>query len=98
MTSSGPIAAGVDLALYSSHKFLGGPTGGHRPPPPRPRSRCVPAEQAGSAVAMKVGKEGVRRAHRGGWEAWSGATMPPSARANAGAGISGGTRCRGGPA
>jgi L-seryl-tRNA(Ser) seleniumtransferase len=55
---SGPLAAGADLALYSSHKFLGGPTGGvvagrHD------LVRAAFLQNVGIGRGMKIGKEGV---------------------------------------
>jgi L-seryl-tRNA(Ser) seleniumtransferase len=55
---SGPFAAGADLVLYSSHKFLGGPTGGivagrHD------LVRAAFLQNGGIGRGMKVGKEGV---------------------------------------
>lgn len=54
----GPLAAGADMALYSSHKFLGGPTGGivagHRD-----LVRAAFLQNGGIGRGMKVGKEGV---------------------------------------
>jgi L-seryl-tRNA(Ser) seleniumtransferase len=54
----GFLAAGADLALYSSHKFLGGPTGGIV----AGRKELVRAaylQNAGIGRGMKVGKEGI---------------------------------------
>lgn len=52
------VAAGADLALYSSHKFLGGPTGGivagHRD-----LVRAAYLQNGGIGRGMKVGKEGI---------------------------------------
>jgi L-seryl-tRNA(Ser) seleniumtransferase len=55
---TGPIAAGADLALYSSHKFLGGPTAGIV----AGRRDLVSAaylQNGGIGRGMKVGKEGI---------------------------------------
>jgi L-seryl-tRNA(Ser) seleniumtransferase len=55
---TGFLAAGADLALYSSHKFLGGPTGGVV----AGRKGLVRAaflQNFGIGRGMKVGKEGV---------------------------------------
>jgi L-seryl-tRNA(Ser) seleniumtransferase len=55
---TGPLAAGADLALYSSHKFLGGPTGGII----AGRLDLVRAaflQNGGIGRGMKVGKEGI---------------------------------------
>jgi len=55
---TGFIAAGADIALYSSHKFLGGPTGGIV----AGRKNLVRAaflQNVGIGRGMKIGKEGV---------------------------------------
>jgi L-seryl-tRNA(Ser) seleniumtransferase len=54
----GFIAAGADLALYSSHKFLGGPTGGIVAGR-RDLVRAAYLQNGGIGRGMKVGKEGV---------------------------------------
>jgi D-glucosaminate-6-phosphate ammonia-lyase len=54
----GFLAAGADLALYSSHKFLGGPTGGIV----AGRTELVRAtylQNSGIGRGMKIGKEGI---------------------------------------
>jgi len=54
----GFLAAGADIALYSSHKFLGGPTGGIV----AGRTELVRAtymQNMGIGRGMKVGKEGI---------------------------------------
>jgi L-seryl-tRNA(Ser) seleniumtransferase len=55
---TGMIAAGADLALYSSHKFLGGPTGGIVAGR-RDLVRAAFLQNGGIGRGMKVGKEGV---------------------------------------
>src|SRR6185312_2534565 len=55
---TGMLAAGADLALYSSHKFLGGPTGGIVAGR-RDLVRAAFLQNAGIGRGMKVGKEGV---------------------------------------
>ncbi|HXQ45999.1 MAG TPA: aminotransferase class V-fold PLP-dependent enzyme [Caulobacteraceae bacterium] len=55
---TGPLAAGADLALYSSHKFLGGPTGGILAGR-RDLVRAAFLQNGGIGRGMKVGKEGV---------------------------------------
>ncbi len=55
---TGPIALGADLVIYSSHKFLGGPTGGLI----AGRKELVRAcylQNRGPGRLMKVGKEGI---------------------------------------
>ncbi len=52
------IAAGADLALYSAHKFLGGPTAGIVAGR-RELVRAVYAQNHGIGRGMKVGKEGI---------------------------------------
>jgi len=52
------LAAGADLALYSSHKFLGGPTGGIVAGR-RDLVRAAFLQNGGIGRGMKVGKEGV---------------------------------------
>ena len=54
----GFIAVGADLALYSSHKFLGGPTGGIVAGR-RDLVRAAYLQNGGIGRGMKVGKEGV---------------------------------------
>jgi len=54
----GPLAAGADLALYSAHKFLGGPTGGIVAGR-RDLVRAAFLQNGGIGRGMKVGKEGV---------------------------------------
>jgi L-seryl-tRNA(Ser) seleniumtransferase len=54
----GPLAAGADLALYSSHKFLGGPTGGIVAGR-RDLVRASFLQNGGIGRGMKVGKEGI---------------------------------------
>ena len=54
----GPLAAGADLALYSSHKFLGGPTGGIVAGR-RDLVRAAFLQNSGIGRGMKVGKEGI---------------------------------------
>ncbi len=54
----GMIAAGADLALYSSHKFLGGPTGGIVAGR-RDLVRAAFLQNGGIGRGMKVGKEGI---------------------------------------
>jgi L-seryl-tRNA(Ser) seleniumtransferase len=54
----GFIAAGADLALYSSHKFLGGPTGGIVAGR-RDLVRAAYLQNSGIGRGMKVGKEGI---------------------------------------
>ncbi len=54
----GFLAAGADVALYSSHKFLGGPTGGIV----AGRTELVRAaylQNSGIGRGMKIGKEGM---------------------------------------
>jgi len=55
---TGPIAAGADLALYSAHKFLGGPTGGIVAGR-RGLVRAAFLQNGGIGRGMKVGKEGI---------------------------------------
>jgi L-seryl-tRNA(Ser) seleniumtransferase len=55
---AGFLAAGADLALYSSHKFLGGPTGGIVAGR-RDLVRAAFLQNSGIGRGMKVGKEGV---------------------------------------
>ena len=47
----GFLAAGADLAVYSAHKFLGGPTAGHRSPGARIWSGRPSCRTAASAAA-----------------------------------------------
>jgi L-seryl-tRNA(Ser) seleniumtransferase len=54
----GMLAAGADLALYSAHKFLGGPTGGIVAGR-RDLVRAAYLQNVGIGRGMKVGKEGV---------------------------------------
>jgi L-seryl-tRNA(Ser) seleniumtransferase len=54
----GMLAAGADLALYSSHKFLGGPTGGIVAGR-RDLVRAAFLQNSGIGRGMKVGKEGI---------------------------------------
>ena len=54
----GMIAAGADLALYSSHKFLGGPTGGIVAGR-RDLVRAAFLQNSGIGRGMKVGKESI---------------------------------------
>ncbi|MBB3999525.1 aminotransferase class V-fold PLP-dependent enzyme [Aureimonas pseudogalii] len=54
----GFLAAGADLALYSSHKFLGGPTGGIVAGR-RDLVRAAYLQNGGVGRGMKVGKEGI---------------------------------------
>jgi D-glucosaminate-6-phosphate ammonia-lyase len=54
----GLIAAGADLALYSSHKFLGGPTGGIVAGR-KDLVRAAFLQNSGIGRGMKVGKEGI---------------------------------------
>jgi D-glucosaminate-6-phosphate ammonia-lyase len=54
----GMIAAGADLALYSSHKFLGGPTGGIVAGR-RDLVRAAFLQNGGIGRGMKIGKEGI---------------------------------------
>ena len=54
----GLLAAGADLALYSSHKFLGGPTGGIVAGR-RDLVRAAFLQNSGIGRGMKVGKEGI---------------------------------------
>jgi len=55
---TGMIAAGADLALYSAHKFLGGPTGGIVAGR-RELVRAAFLQNSGIGRGMKVGKEGI---------------------------------------
>ena len=55
---TGFLAAGADLALYSAHKFLGGPTGGVVAGR-RDLVRAAFLQNGGIGRGMKVGKEGV---------------------------------------
>jgi L-seryl-tRNA(Ser) seleniumtransferase len=55
---TGMLAAGADIALYSSHKFLGGPTGGIVAGR-RDLVRAAFLQNLGIGRGMKVGKEGV---------------------------------------
>lgn len=55
---TGFLAAGADLALYSSHKFLGGPTGGIVAGR-RDLVRAAFLQNGGIGRGMKVGKEGI---------------------------------------
>ncbi len=55
---TGFLAAGADLALYSSHKFLGGPTAGIVAGR-RDLVRAAFLQNSGVGRGMKVGKEGV---------------------------------------
>ncbi len=54
----GFLAAGGDLALYSSHKFLGGPTGGIVAGR-KDLVRAAYLQNGGIGRGMKVGKEGI---------------------------------------
>ncbi|WP_152046335.1 aminotransferase class V-fold PLP-dependent enzyme [Aureimonas psammosilenae] len=54
----GFLAAGADLALYSSHKFLGGPTGGIVAGR-KDLVRAAYLQNNGIGRGMKVGKEGI---------------------------------------
>ncbi len=97
MTSRGVLAAGADLALYSSHKFLGGPTGGIVAGR-RDLVRAAFLQNGGIGRGMKVGKEGIAGtiAALEAWERRDHAARPRAR--DAGARICGGTRCRAGPA
>jgi D-glucosaminate-6-phosphate ammonia-lyase len=55
---TGFLAAGADLVLYSSHKFLGGPTGGIVAGR-RDLVRAAFLQNGGIGRGMKVGKEGI---------------------------------------
>ena len=55
---TGMLAAGADLALYSSHKFLGGPTAGIIAGR-RDLVRAAFLQNGGIGRGMKVGKEGI---------------------------------------
>jgi len=55
---TGFLAAGADIALYSSHKFLGGPTGGIVAGR-RELVRAAFLQNGGIGRGMKVGKEGI---------------------------------------
>jgi len=55
---TGMLAAGADLALYSTHKFLGGPTGGIVAGR-RDLVRAAFLQNSGIGRGMKVGKEGI---------------------------------------
>jgi L-seryl-tRNA(Ser) seleniumtransferase len=55
---TGFLAAGADIALYSSHKFLGGPTAGIVAGR-RDLVRAAFLQNAGIGRGMKVGKEGI---------------------------------------
>jgi L-seryl-tRNA(Ser) seleniumtransferase len=55
---TGFLAAGADLALYSAHKFLGGPTAGIVAGR-RELVRAAFLQNAGIGRGMKVGKEGI---------------------------------------
>ena len=55
---TGFLAAGADLALYSSHKFLGGPTAGIVAGR-RDLVRAAYLQNLGIGRGMKVGKEGI---------------------------------------
>ena len=94
---TGMLAAGADLALYSSHKFLGGPTGGIVAGR-RDLVRAAFLQNGGIGRGMKVGKEGIAGDHRGAGSL--GAARPcrrPRAR-DARRCSCGATRCRAGPA
>lgn len=52
------LAAGADLAIYSAHKFLGGPTAGIVAGA-KARVRAVFLQNLGIGRGMKVGKEGI---------------------------------------
>ncbi len=52
------LVAGADLAVYSAHKFLGGPTAGIVAGPTR-LVRAVFLQNLGLGRGMKVGKEGI---------------------------------------
>lgn len=54
----GFLAAGADIALYSSHKFLGGPTGGIVAGA-RDLVRATFVQNSGIGRGMKVGKESI---------------------------------------
>lgn len=54
----GPIALGADLVIYSSHKFLGGPTGGIIAGR-KDLVRACYLQNRGLGRLMKVGKEGI---------------------------------------
>lgn len=54
----GFLAQGADVALYSSHKFLGGPTGGIVAGK-KPLVRAAYLQNGGIGRGMKVGKEGM---------------------------------------
>lgn len=54
----GFLAAGADLAVYSAHKFLGGPTAG-LVAGPKALVRAVFLQNMGIGRGMKVGKEGI---------------------------------------
>lgn len=55
---TGLIAAGADMALYSAHKFLGGPTGGIVAGK-KPLVRAAFLQNGGIGRGMKVGKESI---------------------------------------
>ena len=83
-------------SLYSSHKFLGGPTGGIVAGR-RDLVRAAFLQNGGIGRGMKVGKEGIAGDHRGAGSL--GAARPrrrPRAR-DARRCICGGTRCSGRP-
>ena len=54
----GFLAAGADIVIHSSHKFLGGPTGGIVAGP-KPLIRAAYLQNRGIGRPMKVGKEGI---------------------------------------
>lgn len=54
----GPIKMGADIVIYSSHKFLGGPTGGILAGRKEP-IRAAYLQNKGICRHMKVGKEGI---------------------------------------
>ena len=75
----GFLARGADIALYSAHKFLGGPTAGIVAGR-RDLVRAAFLQNGGIGRGMKVGKEGIMPGQSRRWKPGSGATTPPFAR------------------
>ena len=88
---TGFLATGADIALYSTHKFLGGPTGGIVAGKPD-LVRAAFLQNVGIGRGFKVGKESIAGTIAA-LEAWETRDHAASARAKRGA-ASGRKRCR----
>lgn len=83
----GFLEAGADIVLYSSHKFLGGPTGGIVAGR-KDLVRAAFIQNGGIGRGMKIGKESVLGTMAA-LEAWRSATMPASGPASSARSTSG---------